>query len=270
MWELAINDRSDFILVQDLAAVLGTPSDRPAFGVFTLSGGDNGLTDLADAGFIGDPSQHTGLLTCFDEIDALKPADGPRRHHRAGHQRRGIAYAVGARYLLFIADMPTTRRSRQAVDFRKGQGMYSHAAFNPPATAALDHPLALEISDPVNSRKKPAPPAARWRAASPAATRRGTGTRPPVLTVAASSTRLPGLQDQPWRARCAILGRGQCHRVPHTGINIGARRRCKASPRPWTASTCRLMMYMEEAIGIFPLRGVRAEPSPDLALPSAA
>ncbi len=37
--ELAINERSDFILVQDLAAVSGTPGDRPALGVFTLTGG---------------------------------------------------------------------------------------------------------------------------------------------------------------------------------------------------------------------------------------
>ena len=136
--ELAINDRSDFILVQDLAAVSGTPSDRPALGVFTLSGGDNGLTDLADADFIGDPSQHTGLYG-FDEIDALNLLMVPGVT-TVPVINAGIAYAEGRKDLLFIADTPMHLEPLEAVDFRKGQGMYSHAAFNS-SYAALYYPL---------------------------------------------------------------------------------------------------------------------------------
>ena len=57
--------------------------------------------------------------------------------------------------LLFIADTPMHLEPLEAVDFRKGQGMYSHAAFNS-SYAALYYPW-LEISDPVNSRKKLVP-----------------------------------------------------------------------------------------------------------------
>jgi hypothetical protein len=68
--ELVINDRSEYITVMDLAAESGVATDRPALGDYSLAGGDNGLTDLADADYIGDPSQHTGIYA-FDEIDAL-------------------------------------------------------------------------------------------------------------------------------------------------------------------------------------------------------
>lgn len=234
--ELAINDRSDFILVQDLAAAMGTPSDRPALGVFTLSGGDNGLTDLADADFIGDPSQHTGLYG-FDEIDALNLLMVPGVT-TVPVINAGIAYAEGRKDLLFIADTPMHLEPLEAVDFRKGQGMYSHAAFNS-SYAALYYPW-LEISDPVNSRKKLVPPCGAVAGASPAATRRPTsGTRPPVSTVAASSTR------SPWPTRPAVAsamcsirkGSTSSPCSPTPASTSGARRRCKASPRPWTAST---------------------------------
>jgi hypothetical protein len=44
----------------------------------------------------------------------------------------------------------------EVVDFRKGQGIYTHAAFNS-SYAALYYPW-LEISDPITARKKYIPP----------------------------------------------------------------------------------------------------------------
>jgi phage tail sheath protein FI len=152
--ELAINDRSDFITAEDLAAVSGVATDRPVLGDYPLAGGDNGLTDLADADYIGDPSQHTGIYA-FDEIDALNLLMVPGVT-TVPVINAGITIAEGRKDLLFIADTPIHLEPLEAVDFRKGQGMYSHAAFNS-SYAALYYPW-LEISDPVTSRNKLVPP----------------------------------------------------------------------------------------------------------------
>ncbi|PXF60090.1 MAG: hypothetical protein C4B58_00955 [Deltaproteobacteria bacterium] len=61
--ELAINERSEFISVEDLGPLSGTPDDRPATGGFSLSGGDDGLVNLNDIDYIGDPSQHVTIHT---------------------------------------------------------------------------------------------------------------------------------------------------------------------------------------------------------------
>ena len=54
--ELAINERSEFIAVEDLGPASGLPEDRPATGRAALSGGDDGLAGLDDADYTGDPS----------------------------------------------------------------------------------------------------------------------------------------------------------------------------------------------------------------------
>jgi Bacteriophage tail sheath protein len=152
--ELVINDRSDFITVEDLVAASGVATDRPAVGVYALSGGGNGLADLADVDYIGDPSQHTGFYA-FDEIDALNLLMVPGVT-TVPVINAGITYAESRKDLLFIADTPIHLEPLEAVDFRKGQGMYNHAAFNS-SYAAPYYPW-LEISDPVTSRNKLVPP----------------------------------------------------------------------------------------------------------------
>jgi hypothetical protein len=84
---------------------------------------------------------------------------------------------------------------------------------------------------------------------------------------------LPGLQDQPWRARCALSGRGQRHRrVPrhrhqHLGPEDTAEPALGRGPhqRPPPDD-----VHGGSHLGILPLRGVRAEPSPRPGVPSAA
>jgi len=246
--ELAINDRSDFILVQDLAAATGTPGDRPGLGVFTLSGGDNGLTDLADADFIGDPSQHTGLYG-FDEIDALNLLMVPGVT-TVPVINAGIGYAEGRKDLLFIADTPMHLEPLEAVDFRKGQGMYSHAAFNS-SYAALYYPW-LEISDPVNSRKKLVPPCGAvagciarsdqktnvWNA--PAGIDRGRIFN--TLSLAYKTSR--GERDVLYPEGVNVIAV-----FPDTGINIWGQKTLQSQPSAVDRiNVRRLMMFMEEAI----------------------
>ena len=229
--ELAINDRSDFILVQDLATASGTPSDRPALGVFTLSGGDNGLTDLADADFIGDPSQHTGLYG-FDEIDALNllmvpgvttvPVSTPE-----SPMPRGAGSAVHRRH----AHAP---EPLEAVD---SQGQGCTATRLQLLLRGIYYPW-LEINDRSTRARSWCRPAARWRMHVTATRRPTSGTRPPVSTVAAFNT-------LSWPTRPAVAsamfhpeGVNVIAVFPDTASTSGGRKPCKASPRPWTASTC--------------------------------
>lgn len=218
--ELAINDRSDFILVQD----------------------------LADADFIGDPSQHTGLYG-FDEIDALNLLMVPGVT-TVPVINAGIAYAEGRKDLLFIADTPMHLEPLEAVDFRKGQGMYSHAAFNS-SYAALYYPW-LEISDPVNSRKKLVPPCGAvagciarsdqktnvWNA--PAGIDRGRIFN--TLSLAYKTSR--GERDVLYPEGVNVIAV-----FPDTGINIWGQKTLQSQPSAVDRiNVRRLMMFMEEAI----------------------
>jgi phage tail sheath protein FI len=246
--ELVINDRSDFITVEDLAAASGAVTDRPAVGVYQLSGGNNGLADLADADYTGDPSQHTGLFA-FDEIDALNLLMVPGVT-TVPVINAGIAYAESRRDLLFIADTPIHLEPLEAVDFRKGQGMYSHAAFNS-SYAALYYPW-LEISDPVTSRNKLVPPCGAiagcmarsdektnvWIA--PAGIDRGRIFN--ALSVAYKTSR--GERDVLYPEGINVIAV-----FPDTGINIWGQKTLQSQPSAVDRiNVRRLMMFMEEAI----------------------
>ena len=134
---LTIDDWEDWITTRDLSATTGLATDRPATGNYTLSGGDDGLADLTDIDYTGDPAQHTGLYA-FDEVDALNMLLVPGVT-TAPVISGGIAYAEGRKDLFFVADVPIHLEPQEAVDFRKGQGLYSHAAFNS-SYAAIYYP----------------------------------------------------------------------------------------------------------------------------------
>ena len=69
--ELAINDRSDYITVARPGGHVGSGHGPSGRGRLSRSpAATTASTDLADADYIGDPSQHTGIYA-FDEIDAL-------------------------------------------------------------------------------------------------------------------------------------------------------------------------------------------------------
>ena len=246
--ELMINDRSDFITVEDLAAASGVATDRPAVGSYPFSGGDNGLVDLTDTDYIGDPSQHTGIFA-FDEIDALNLLMVPGVT-TVPVINAGIAYAENRKDLLFIADVPIHLEPLEVVDFRKGQGMYTHAAFNS-SYAALYYPW-LEISDPVTSRSKLVPPCGAvagciarsdqktnvWNA--PAGIDRGRIFN--TLSVAYKTSR--GERDVLYPEGINVIAV-----FPDTGINIWGQKTLQSQPSAVDRiNVRRLMMYMEEAI----------------------
>ena len=246
--ELMINEVSDYITVSDLSPSTGTAEDRPALGTYQLVGGNNGLSGVTDSDYIGDPSQHTGLYA-FDEIDALNLLMVPGVT-TVPVINAGITYVENRKDLLFIADTPFMLEPLEVVDFRKGQGIYTHAAFNS-SYAALYYPW-LEISDPITARKKYIPPCGAvagccarsdqktyvWWA--PAGIDRGRVFN--AVSVSYKTSR--GERDVLYPEGINVIAV-----FPDTGINIWGQKTLQSQPSAVDrVNVRRLMMYMEEAI----------------------
>lgn len=246
--ELAVNERSDFITVEDLGTASGLPLDRPVIGVFDLSGGDDGLTGLDDADYSGDPSQHTGFYA-FDEIDALNLIMVPGVT-TAEVIHAGVTYAENRQDLMLLAEAPIHLEPLEAVDFRKGQGMYSHGAFNS-SYAALYYPW-IEINDPVTGKRKLVPPSGAvagcyarsdkkthvWYA--PAGIDRGRVFN--ALSLGYKTSR--GERDVLYPEGVNVIAS-----FPDSGINIWGQKTLQSQPSALDrVNVRRLMMFIEEAI----------------------
>ena len=97
--ETLVNDASTgsrLVTVTDLDSPASSPNDLPALGTFTLTGGNDGLTSLADIDFIGNSAGKTGM-NAFDVVQdiAIGPVV-PNRNTNAV-QNAQIAYAEVAR-----------------------------------------------------------------------------------------------------------------------------------------------------------------------------
>ena len=246
--ELVVNERSDFITVEDLGTASGLPLDRPVIGVFDLSGGNDGLTGLDDADYSGDPSQHTGFYA-FDEIDALNLIMVPGVT-TAEVIHAGVTYAENRQDLMLLAEAPIHLEPLEAVDFRKGQGMYSHGAFNS-SYAALYYPW-IEINDPVTGKRKLVPPSGAvagcyarsdkkthvWYA--PAGIDRGRVFN--ALSLGYKTSR--GERDVLYPEGVNVIAS-----FPDSGINIWGQKTLQSQPSALDrVNVRRLMMFIEEAI----------------------
>ncbi|MEN6521108.1 MAG: phage tail sheath C-terminal domain-containing protein [Armatimonadota bacterium] len=246
--ELVVSEKSEFITVEDLSGAANAAENRPAAGTFNLAAGDDGITGMADGDYIGDSSQHTGLYA-FDEIDALNILAVPGVT-TATVIAGGITYAEGRKDLLFIAETPILLEPLEAVEFRKGEETYTHAAFNS-SYAALYYPW-LEISDPLTGKTKLIPPTGAvagciarsdektdvWCA--PAGIDRGRIFG--VLSLGYKTSR--GERDALYSEGINVIAS-----FPDTGINIWGQKTLQSQPSATDRiNVRRLMMYIEEAI----------------------
>lgn len=247
--ETRVNGISEFITIHDIWTPVGdTFMGTPCTETYVLGGADGGLSELTDSDYIGDPSQRTGLFA-FDGIDALNLLMVPGVT-TVPVINAGIGYAESRKDLLFIADAPPMLEPLDVVNFRKGQGTYTHAAFNS-SYAALYYPW-LEISDPMTARKKNIPPSGAvagccartdqktqvWWA--PAGIDRGRIFN--ALTVAYKTSR--GERDVLYPE-----GVNPIAVFPDTGINIWGQKTLQSQPSAVDRiNVRRLMMYIEEAI----------------------
>ncbi len=246
--ELVVNERSKFIVVQDLSPGTVGPDDRPSLGAFALVDGDDGIAEMWDTDFTGDPAIHTGFYA-FDEIDALNLLMVPGVSS-APVIHGAIAYCENRMDVLFIGDSPIHLEPLEMVEFRKGIGIYDHAAFNS-SYAALYYPW-LEITDPTTGKKRLIPPSGAvagccartdektyvWYA--PAGIDRGRVFNAIGLAYKTSK----GERDVLYPEGVNVIAS-----FPDSGINIWGQKTLQSQPSATDrVNVRRLMMYIEEAI----------------------
>ncbi len=246
--ELAINEKSEYVTVSDLDSATTPPDDRPAAGSNSLTAGDDGLTGLDDNDYIGDSSQHLGIYS-FDEIDALNLLLVPGVSTATVIQA-GITYCEGRQDLMFIADSPLGLEPTEVVDFRKGQGGYTHAAFNS-SYAALYYPW-LEISDPVTGKKKLIPPGGAVAGCYARSDRKTFVWYAPAGIDRGHIFNVLALEYNTSRGERDVLypeGINVIASFPDSGINIWGQRTLQSQPSAVDRiNVRRLMMYIEEAV----------------------
>lgn len=246
--ETVINGRSEYITVDDFETSAAPDLRRPLTGSFALTGGGDGIVYMEDFDYFGDPGIHTGLYA-FDSIEGLNILLVPGVT-TVDVIQSGITYAENRGDVFFIAEAPIQLSPLEAVDFRKGQGMYAHAAFNS-SYGALYYPW-LQISDPLTGKNKFVPPtgavagciarsddkAEVWYA--PAGIDRGRIFN--VLSLAYNTSR--GERDVLYPEGINVIAS-----FPDTGINIWGQKTLQSQPSATDRiNVRRLMMYMEEAI----------------------
>lgn len=121
----------------------------PKAGTYALTGGDNG-GDITDADYIGSASNTTGMHVFDDITDALQLAV-PGVSSPAVITA-GLAYCENRGDLLFVTETPFDLTPQEAVDFRLGNGAYTHATFVS-SYGALYYPK-LKIYDAARQKER--------------------------------------------------------------------------------------------------------------------
>jgi len=130
-----------YIVVEDQSSATAAPDNRPAVGTFPLAGGDDGLTDLDDTDFIGDPTSRTGLYA-MNTLDELFTFAVPGKTTSAVHNAM-IAYAEGRKDCYFVLDLPFGLTAQEAADYRQttlgantdyGEANWPHLVITDPLT----------------------------------------------------------------------------------------------------------------------------------------
>lgn len=246
--EAAINSKSEYVIVVDLEPPTGFALRRPIIDTTALCLGEDGIEYMDNFDYIGSPWIHTGLYA-FDNIDDLNVLFVPGIT-AAEVIQAGLTYTENRKNILFIADIPLYLNPYEAVSFRKGQGMFSHDAFNS-SYAALYYPWP-EISDPLMGNRKLIPPTGAvagciarsdqkadvWSA--PAGIDRGRIFGALSLSYKTSQAE----RDELYSAGINVIAS-----FPDTGINIWGQKTLQSQPSATDRiNVRRLMMYIEEAI----------------------
>jgi len=246
--ELKVNEKSEYVTVAATGSATPAPGDRPELGEFGLSGGDDGLTGLADADYTGDASNHTGLYA-FDEIDQVNMLAVPGVTS-AAVIHAGITYCENRQDCMLIAECPISLDPLEAVDFRKGQGGYTHAAFNS-SYAALYYPW-LEISDPLTSQRKLVPPSGAVCGCYARSDQKTHVWYAPAGIDRGRIFNVLGLGYKTSRAERDVLypeGINVIASFPDSGVNVWGQKTLQSQPSALDrVNVRRLMMYIEEAV----------------------
>lgn len=141
---------SDYVTFTDVS---GTATDKTIVAVTdqALTGGDDGLTNFTANDYIGDESAKTGLhaLSTVDDISLLAIPGA----EDANAINAMITFCENRKDVFFITETPQGLSVQEAVDFRKGQGSYTHSAFNS-SYGAMYYPW-IKISDSTGTKVIP-------------------------------------------------------------------------------------------------------------------
>ncbi len=147
--ETRINGVSKYITVTDLASATAAPNDKPATGTFSLTGGDDGLTGLADTDYIGSSAGRTGLYA-LDVVPESLLIAVPGVATTAV-QNGVLDYCAGRKDCFAILDPPfgnTPDQIKTYVETTAGLNS-SYGAFYYPN---------VKILDPLTGKEKVVPP----------------------------------------------------------------------------------------------------------------
>lgn len=155
--EKRINGVSAYIKVTDLLSGTAPDSNRPAEGSYALAGGDDGLTGLVAADFVGDSATGNGLYA-LDPVDVNMVAIPGESDDTLGPTLAEglITYAENRKDCVAIIEVPQGKSVTEMKDFRMGTGSYTHTAFNS-SYGALYGPW-VKAKHPVTSRDITLPP----------------------------------------------------------------------------------------------------------------
>ena len=128
--DMSMDESSDTYIENSGSAYLAfeiTGSGLPRTGTYSLTGGADGTDGMTDADYIGSASNTTGLHVFDDITDAIQLAV-PGVSSPAVITA-GLAYCENRGDLLFVTETPFNLTPQEAVNFRLGKGVYTHAAF---------------------------------------------------------------------------------------------------------------------------------------------
>ena len=128
--DMSMSESSDNYIENSGSAYLAfeiTGEGLPRTGTYTLSGGADGTDGMTDADYIGSAANTTGLHVFDDITDAIQLAV-PGVSSPAVISA-GLAYCEARGDLLFITETPFNLTPQEAVNFRLGAGVYTHAPF---------------------------------------------------------------------------------------------------------------------------------------------
>jgi len=144
-----INGKSEYIEVEDLSSASAPPENLPAEGIFTLSGGDDGLTDIGDIDYVGSSAARTGVFA-FDPVDEINVLSCPGVTTQTV-QNALLTYAELRQDLFVILDPPVGMDVSEIKDY-----VQNVAAFNS-RFAGIYYPN-IYITDPLSRKTKLIPP----------------------------------------------------------------------------------------------------------------
>ena len=118
---------SSYLIFEDIGTETDIKKTRPAEGLYSLSGGNDGTEGINDADYVGSASNTTGLHVFDDITDAVQLAV-PGVSSPAVITA-GLAYCEARGDMLFVAETPFDLTPQEAVNFRLGNGSYNHSVF---------------------------------------------------------------------------------------------------------------------------------------------